>query len=199
MIIYLLAKRKMNNRKEQFIIKLVKDMKVPAISEKLKTFLLSKEGCSLKHFLENYKRLKWEYRQIVEYIIEIQDYQLKEEFIEALATTLRNGVIQKEKLSIIYDLINNNNTKLIKKTILDLGTKFSRLSVSEISEKTNIKDEGLIVKLILQMIKNKELNAEYFSSTKNIVFNLQANREEIDKLLKMYQEWEEKGIGKKQQ
>jgi len=47
------------------------------------------------------------------------------------------------------------------------------------------------------MIKNKEIYAEYFTSSKSVAFNQQANIDEIDKLMEVYKEWEEKKVGKK--
>ena len=47
------------------------------------------------------------------------------------------------------------------------------------------------------MIENKEIYAQYFSSTKSVAFNQQANIEEIDKLMATYKEWEEKEFEKK--
>ncbi len=89
------------------------------------------------------------------------------------------------------------NSYIIKKNILDLGTKFARLQISEISEVCNIKDEQFIVKIVKEMIENKEIHAHYFSSSKAVAFNQQANMEEIDSLMATYKEWEEKGVEKK--
>jgi hypothetical protein len=40
----------------------------------------------------------------------------------------------------------------------------------DISEKSGIQDETIIEKIILEMINNHEINAEYFSSSKSIAF-----------------------------
>ncbi len=42
------------------------------------------------------------------------------------------------------------------------------------------------------MIKNKEIYATYFESSKSVAFDQQANINEIDKLMSVYNEWEEK-------
>ncbi|KKN28252.1 hypothetical protein LCGC14_0856330 [marine sediment metagenome] len=47
------------------------------------------------------------------------------------------------------------------------------------------------------MIKNNEIYGQYFKSSNSIVFNQQANIDELDKLMLIYQEWENKQIGKK--
>ncbi len=89
------------------------------------------------------------------------------------------------------------NKHIIKKTILELGTKFTRLQIVEISEECDVKDEKLIVDIVREMIDNKEIYAQYFSSTKSVAFNQQANIDEIDKLMATYKEWEEKKVEKK--
>lgn len=47
------------------------------------------------------------------------------------------------------------------------------------------------------MTRNNEIYAEYFESSKAVVFNQQANIKEIDKLMEQYKQWEEEGISKK--
>ena len=89
------------------------------------------------------------------------------------------------------------NKHIIKKTILELGTKFTRLQIVEISEECNVKDEQLIVDVVREMIDNNEIYSQYFSSTKSVAFNQQANIDEIDKLMATYKEWEEKKVEKK--
>lgn len=85
----------------------------------------------------------------------------------------------------------------IKKLVLELGTKFTRLEIREIGEKSSIDDEDIIIEVVKDMIKNKEIYAEYFSSSKAIAFDQQANIEEIDKLMAIYKEWEDKKVSKK--
>jgi len=85
---------------------------------------------------------------------------------------------------------------VIKKTILDLGTKFTRLEVKEIGEKCKV-DKITIIKVIKEMIENQEIYAEYFKSSNSVAFNQQANINEIDKLMEAYKDWEEKKIRKK--
>jgi len=47
------------------------------------------------------------------------------------------------------------------------------------------------------MINKKEIYAEYFKSTKSVVFDKQTNIAEIDALMDQYKKWEAKDIGKK--
>ena len=96
----------------------------------------------------------------------------------------------------IKSLITQSKIAKIKNTILNLGVKFDRLHIAEIVEKCS-ESEGDIIDAALEMIKNKEIYAEYFKSTQSVVFDKQANIDEIDKLMSTYKEWEEKGIEKK--
>ena len=93
--------------------------------------------------------------------------------------------------------IREGDKRKIKKTILDLGTKFTRLQIMDISEKSGIQEEESIIEVISDMIKNKEIYAEYFKDSKSIAFNQQANIDEIDKLMEVYDKWQEKKIGKR--
>ena len=85
----------------------------------------------------------------------------------------------------------------VKKAVLDLGLKFARLQIAEISEVCDVDDVQLIVDIVKDMIDNKEIYAQYFSSTKSVAFDQQANIDEIDNLMSTYKDWEDKKIGKK--
>jgi len=63
-----------------------------------------------------------------------------------------------------------NTVNKIKNTVLNYGSKLARLEIMDISEKSGIPDEKLIEQIILEMIDNREINAEYFSSSKSIAF-----------------------------
>jgi len=89
------------------------------------------------------------------------------------------------------------NTQIIKKTVLKLGIKFARLQIAEISEVCGVDDLQLIVDTVKDMIENREIYAQYFSSTKSVAFDQQANIDEIDKLMSTYKDWEDEKIGKK--
>ena len=101
------------------------------------------------------------------------------------------GVSEKEKdFALNFTVVVLNLTNKIKKAVLDLGTKFTRLEIKEIKEKCNVESTDLIVDVIKKMIKDKMIYAEYFSSSSAIAFDQQANIEEIDNLLKKYEQWE---------
>jgi len=101
------------------------------------------------------------------------------------------------QLSQVKSLIREENMKKVKKTLLNLGTKFTRLQIMDISEKSGIQEEELIIDVISDMIKNKEIYAEYFKESKSVAFDQQANIDEIDKLMESYKDWEKKEIRKK--
>jgi hypothetical protein len=85
----------------------------------------------------------------------------------------------------------------IRKKILLLGTEADRILISEIVETTGVNDENLIIEVIKDMIKNEEIYAEFFESSKSILFNIQEKTVKIDKLLDTYKRWEEKDFEKK--
>jgi len=85
----------------------------------------------------------------------------------------------------------------IRNTILQLGTKSSRINLNQISKKSGVKNSNIILKVVQEMIEAKEIYGEYFSSTKTILFDQKANIREIDNLMKMYREWEENKTAKK--
>ena len=62
----------------------------------------------------------------------------------------------------------------IKQTIINLGMKFSRLQLIDISEKSGIKDETLIEDIIKEMINKKEIRGEYFVSSKALALEVAA-------------------------
>ncbi len=64
---------------------------------------------------------------------------------------------------------------LIKRTILDLGTKFIRLQIAEIAESCKVPDEALIINTVEDMIAKHQIDAQYFTSTRAVAFNQQAN------------------------
>lgn len=81
------------------------------------------------------------------------------------------------------DIIKNlKERSLIKKTILDLGTKFARLQINEIVEECG-EDESIIIDTVKEMIERDEIYAKYFESSKAILFNLQANVNKLKEVI----------------
>jgi len=110
-------------------------------------------------------------------------------------------IAKKNSLDKIIDWTEKNlklcNAHIIKKTVLELGIKFARIQIAEISEVCGIDDTQLIVGSVKDMVDNKEIYAQYFSSTKSVAFDQQANIDEIDKLMSTYKDWEDEKVGKK--
>jgi len=90
-----------------------------------------------------------------------------------------------------------NRINLVKRTILKLATKFTRLQIIDIAERSGIQDEAFLIKIIQEMIESKEIFAEYFIASKALAFNQQKNIDEIDMLMETYKEWEEVDMDKK--
>ncbi len=70
------------------------------------------------------------------------------------------------------------------------------LQIPEIAEKCG-EEEDCIIIVAQDMIENKKIYAEYFKSTKSLVFDQRANIDEIDDLMKKFEEWEKEKIEKK--
>ncbi len=99
--------------------------------------------------------------------------------------------------SIVY--CNNLYLEMIsrlKKTVLDLGTKFPRLEIIDISDKSGIEDEDLIISVFQDMISQNEIFGDYFASSKAIAFDQQRNIDQIDELILTYNKWKEINLGK---
>jgi len=103
----------------------------------------------------------------------------------------------------LYEIMNWSDEKLkackvqvIKKTVLNLCTKYARLQIIEIAEECGVNNQ-LIISTVKAMIKNQEIYAKYFESSKSVAFDQQANIEEIDNLMTAYKKWEDKEFGKK--
>jgi len=85
----------------------------------------------------------------------------------------------------------------IKRVILDLSTKITRLQLVDIIERTNIENHDLIKQTALEMLENREVFGDFFTSTNSLVFDQNANIKEFDNLLDKFKEWEDKEIQKK--
>ena len=84
---------------------------------------------------------------------------------------------------------------IIKSAILEFGRKIARLKIKDISEKSNV-DTSTVFRILNEMIKNQEIYAEYFKSSKTVAFNQIANLENIDSLMKLYEDWEHQKLKK---
>ncbi len=131
---------------------------------------------------------EWNFFPMIDYLIIEKKFSVAESELEDIIEWA------KQKLDICKKLkkeeVKRNKIETIKRTVLDYGIKISRLQIEEISEKTGIKDEYLITDVIMDMIGNKEIYAEYFRSTKSLVFDQKTNINEIDSLVEKFKEWE---------
>lgn len=84
----------------------------------------------------------------------------------------------------------------LKEKILEMSTQFSSITIKELSQECNV-EKSLVRSTIYEMIKKREVFAEYFASSKRIAFDQQANIDELDNLISKYKEWEEGLIAKK--
>ncbi|MFX1366713.1 MAG: SBBP repeat-containing protein [Promethearchaeota archaeon] len=109
---------------------------------------------------------------------------------------IRDKTLKDKNLSILKDYVITTRIIKTKDFIFNLSQNSERLEVSDIVEKSGMR-EAYILSAILDMIKNREISAEYIKSTKEVVFQKQVNIEEIDKLIKSFEDWEKEGKGKK--
>jgi hypothetical protein len=91
--------------------------------------------------------------------------------------------------------INAKEEAIVKRKIIEFGGKIARLKVKDISEKSNV-DTSTVFKILREMIKYQEIYAEYFKSSKTVAFNQIANIENIDSLMRLYEDWEHQKLKK---
>jgi len=101
-------------------------------------------------------------QEAIKNLIELKEIAQNNKFLNLLK-------IIEEKLDHCKNL-QVKRVEKVKSTIFKYATRVPRLELIDISEKSAIDDEVLIEKIILDMIKNREINAEYFSSSKSIAF-----------------------------
>ncbi len=84
---------------------------------------------------------------------------------------------------------------IVKRKIIEFGGNIARLKVKDISEKSNV-DTSTVFRILFEMIRNQEIYAEYFKSSKTVAFNQIANLENFDTLMKLYDNWEHQKLKK---
>ncbi len=99
-------------------------------------------------------------------LVEIQK-EAQDQGLEDIVNTTEEKIIECKKLEL-------NTVNRIKQTILNLGAKFTRLQLLDISEKSGIPDEALIESVIQDMIRKKEIQGEYFIGTKALALEVKA-------------------------
>ncbi len=94
------------------------------------------------------------------------------------ARALRNTQEQKLK-----------DTQKIKEALLQLGSKYPRLLVTEIAEECNVDDLPLIESVISDMIAKGQIHAKYFKSSEAVAFDQQANLKAVEDLENAFKTW----------
>lgn len=98
------------------------------------------------------------------------------------------GLFVRKKLAL--KLIDKNVQFKIKKSVLTFGKKGGRLEIKEISEETK-ESKRVVIPVVKKMIEEHEIDADYFKSSKSIVYNRKTVSNEIDMLINEFKEWEE--------
>jgi parallel beta-helix repeat protein len=120
--------------------------------------------------------------------------------ISSLCITISIIKLRKKKQRRLYipvekisKLIENEDYKVIqlRKKIVDLGTKFNKLNVSEIAEELNVELETIKI-LIKRMIESQELSAKLNEKSDFVEFNFTEISAKIDQLMLIYDDWEKK-------
>ncbi|MHA1518539.1 MAG: hypothetical protein ACTSRK_00015 [Promethearchaeota archaeon] len=126
----------------------------------------------------------------------------KKNHLEELKRQLENQKIQHLKnkkdsvLKFISKLLLTLEIPKIKKTILELGSKYPRLDVGDIEEVCGVSEPKLIIGIIKDMISSEEIYARYFKNSRSVAFDQQANLEELGRLDDLFSDWSEKEISK---
>jgi len=173
-------KKKISRPKKEKIVKLKLTTEEIEDKEKLKIERKSeKEKLSIekqKKKIENKLRKKMNFvdhlhrenklTMAVKNLNEIENIARSNDLIDFLKEAeQKKDAIKKQELETINQ---------IKQTILNLSMKFSRLQLTDISEKSTIKDEAIIEEAIQYMIRNKEIQGEYFQSSKALALDVAA-------------------------
>lgn len=117
--------------------------------------------------------LKKDFEKLINY----KTISLKESFSQ------RFIIMIDSKISNINRLIKKSEVQEKKKSLMEIGTKFKRIRIDELSEKSGIKDKEFLIEMILSMIDKLELYAEYIPRRKLVLFNKMANINEKQKLM----------------
>jgi tetratricopeptide (TPR) repeat protein len=94
-------------------------------------------------------------------------------------------LVEKGVLTFIPYLIQKN----IRQTILKLSMKYSRIQVAEIAEKCDESEDTIII-IIKSMIEAGEIYADYYRSTKAVLFDQQKSVNDLDILMEKFELWE---------
>lgn len=113
----------------------------------------------------------------IEKLMEYRTISLKESFSQ------RFIIMIDSKISNINRLIEKSEVQEKKKSLMEIGTKFKRIRIDELSEQSGIMDKEFLIEMILSMVDKLELYAEYIPRRKIVLFNIMANINEKQKLI----------------
>jgi len=113
----------------------------------------------------------------IEKLMEYRTISLKESFSQ------RFIIMIDSKISYINRLIEKSEVQEKKKSLMEIGTKFKRIRIDELSKQSGIKDKEFLIEMILSMVDKLELYAEYIPRRKLVLFNTMANINEKQKLI----------------
>ncbi len=117
--------------------------------------------------------LKKDFEKLINY----KTISLKENFSQRFINKIDS------KISYINRFIEKRGIQEKKKSLMEIGTKFKRLRIDELSEQSGIKDKEFLIEMIFSMIDKSELYAEYIPRRKLILFNTLANNNEKQRLI----------------
>ena len=173
--IYILKKRNKDNEQKQLI-------KIEKRKQKIKE-TLQKRIVKIENLIQE--------NEIERAIIKLKEYG-----VIAVDNNL-NEIMEVIQAKINYcNNLNLNRINQAKRTIFELATKYTRLQIIDIVERSGIDDEEFLIKIIQEMIENKEIYAEFFSTSKAVAFDQQKNIAEIDMLMEPYKELAEVDMDK---
>ena len=174
--IYILKKRKGDTEQKNLI-------KIEKKKQRIRN-TLQKRMIKIENFIQENK--------IEKAINKLKEYEI------TAATNDLNEIIEEIQAKINHcNNLNLNRINRVKRIILELATKFTRLQIVDIVERSDIHNEDFIIKIIQEMIANKEIYAEFFSTSKAVAFDQQKNIDQIDVLMETNKELEEVDMDKK--
>ncbi|MHA1672683.1 MAG: hypothetical protein ACTSYI_03565 [Promethearchaeota archaeon] len=95
-------------------------------------------------------------------------------------------------LTQINNFLSRELTPKIKKVVIELAEQHRRLEIAEIAEVCCIKDFEIVIDIVLAMIGNKEIQAQYFTSTQTIAFTQHVGSEDLERLDDLFEQWDQK-------
>ena len=187
--------------KEYLYIPLKLKLKVKKLKQLREYIVKMKDRVSRLKILEISEATKVKNKdQIIGIIHEmLNDGEIKGRFFTSTNTLVFDRKItidldmKKDFKTLLADSVNveiRNDILKIKQCVLEMSQKYERIEILEIMEDSGVENEDLIIRVIREMINNGDTKADYFSSTKTIVFDQDIIIENIDELINIYQQWD---------